>query len=227
MEALLSNVLDAVGAGDDGSDVPMPEMSDTVHLPPPSTAMRETRAKLAEIEKKELTSLRKQLKEAQKEVSAEQEVIDAATYNVEEELANGETRESLSARKVAAQVASEIIEVRIDRVENLKAQIEVKRREMLRRATRLTDWLSKTEIATRAYQISLITGSERLNTEKFRRAYVLLQQLETYATEMLGEDLAQRVVKSITHNPVPSTLHECLLEQMHTRDRKEIQQGDK
>ena len=56
MEALLTKMLDTIGAGDSdgGTDAPLPELSDTVRLPPPSEAMKETRRKLAEIEKEAL-----------------------------------------------------------------------------------------------------------------------------------------------------------------------------
>lgn len=224
MEALLTKVLDAVGAGDSGvgSDAPLPELSDTVHLPPPSEALKETRRRLSEIEREAMTDLREQLAAAKEEVAAEEAVIAEADYDVEDALANGETRESLSAKKIAAQVASEILQVKLNVVADIEAKIDTKRRELKRRADRLNGWLHQTEVQTRAYQISLVTGADRLHPEKFARAYRLLKQLEQYASEMLGEDLAKRVIESITTNQVPPTLHECLLAQMTKRDRDRI-----
>ena len=227
MEALLTKVLDAVGAGgtrdsDGGSEALLPELSDTVHLPPPSEALKETRRRLNEIEREELAGLKEQLAAAKEEVAAEEAVIAEADYDIEEELAKGETRETLSAKKVAAQVASEILQVKLNAVADIEAKIDAKRKVLLRRAERLRSWLNQTEVATRAYQISLITGADRLRPEKFTRAYRLLKQLEVYAAEMLGDELAERVIASITHNPVPPTLHECLLAQMTKRDRDQI-----
>ena len=225
LKSALETVSSAVGLGspETGSEMPLPEMSDSVHLPPPSQAMKETRAKLADINKKGLANLKKQLKDANAEVAAEEAVIAEADYDIEAELANGATRESLVARKTAAGVAAEILEVKLNEVESIKAKLEVKHKELNRRSHRLMSWLQQTEIATRAYQISMITGSDKLHPEKFARAYRLLESLEVYATEMLGEDLAKRVVASITHNPVEPTLHACLLAQMHPRDRKAIE----
>ena len=230
MEALLTKVLETVGIGDnvdEGPEALLPEMSDTVRLPPPSEAMKETRRRLAEIEKEELADLREQLKAVQAEVAAEEAVIAEADYSIEEELAKGETRESLSARKVAAQVASEILQVKLNNAEEIKAKIDTKRRELHQRSTRLMSWLAQTEVQTRAYQISLITGADRLTNEKFARAYRLLQRLEEFATEMIGEKLAKEVIASITNNPIPATLQECLLLQMPKRDRDQIEQEEK
>ena len=226
MDGLLEKALDVVGLGssEDGStEVPMPEMSDTVHLPPPSEAMRETRAKLADIQKQGLANLKEQLKEANAEVAAEEAVIAEADYDIEAELAKGATRESLVAKKTAASVASEILDVKLNEVESIKAKLEVKKKELTRRSHRLMSWLQQTEVQTRAYQISMITGANRLNPEVFSRAYTLLTKLEEYATEMLGEDLAKRVIASITHNPIEPTLQGCLLAQMHPRNRREIE----
>jgi hypothetical protein len=230
MEALLSKVLETVGIGDtadEGSEALLPELSDTVRLPPPSEAMKQTRRRLAEIEKEELADLRDQLATANEEVAAEEAVIAEADYDVETELAKGETRESLSARKVAAQVASEILQVKLNNAEEIKAKIDTKRRELNQRSTRLMSWLAQTEVQTRAYQISLITGADRLTNEKFARAYRLLQALEKFATEMIGEKLAKEVIASITNNPIPPSLQECLLLQMPKRDRDQIESEQK
>lgn len=226
MDTLLEKALDVVGLGsfDDGStEVPMPEMSDTVHLPPPSAAMKEARLKLADIEKKGLANLRKQLKAASAEVATEEAIIAEADYDIETELANGSTRESLVAKKTAASVASEILEVKLNEVESIKAKLDTKTKELKRRSHRLMSWLQQTEVQTRAYQISMITGANRLHPEVFSRAYNLLTNLEAYATEMLGENLADRVIASITNNPIEPTLQGCLLAQMHPRNRREIE----
>jgi hypothetical protein len=181
------------------------------------------RRRLSEIEKEETASLRAKIKEAKAEAAAEEKIIALADYRIEEELANGETRESLSARKIAAQVASEILDVKERDVADLSARLETKRKELNRRAHRLSSWVSQTEVACRAYQVSFVCGADRLHPEKFVRAYRLLEALEVYATEMLGETLAKAVVASITHNPVPPTLKAVLLAQMTKRQRDEIE----
>lgn len=213
LKEALTSVASAVGLSSDeaGTEVPLPEVSDSVHLPPPGVAVKKMRSRLAEIEREETASLREQIKKAQADAAAEQEVIDASIYDVEQELANGETRESLSARKIAAQVASEILAVKERDISNLKAQLETKRKELHRRSYRLTSWVSQTEVACRAYQVSFVCGADRLHPEKFVRAYRLLENLEGYAAEILGSDLAKAVVASITNNPVPPTLKEVLL----------------
>ena len=225
MEALLTKVLDAVGVvdADGGTDAPLPELSDTVRLPPPSAALKETRAKLAAIEKEELVDLREQLKVVNDEIAAERKVVEAGDFNLDELIAKGTPKSKLQKMRVDAELASEIIEIKEGTAADIKAKIDVKRAELHRRSTRLMSWLSQTEVATRAYQISLITGADRLSTDKFARAYRLLQQLEIFATEMLGEKLAKEVIASITNNPIPPTLQECLLAQMHPRDRKNFE----
>lgn len=225
MASLLTKVLDAVGAGDSdgGTDAPLPELSDTVRLPPPSEAMKETRRKLAEIEKAELAELREQLKAVNDEIAEERKVVEAGDFNLAELIAKGTPKSKLQKMRVDAELAAEIIEIKENAAADIKAKIDTKRHELLRRSQRLMGWLQQTEVQTRAYQISLITGADRLTNEKFARAYRLLQSLEEYATEMLGEDLSKRVIASITNNPVPPTLHECLLLQMPRRDRDQFE----
>ena len=230
MEALLSKVLETVGIGDNADEGPealLPEMSDTVRLPPPSEAMKETRRRLAEIEKEELADLREQLKAVNDEIAEERKVVEAGDFNLAELIAKGTPKSKLQKMRVDAELAAEIIEIKENAVADIKAKIDTKRRELHQRSTRLMSWLAQTEVQTRAYQISLITGADRLTNEKFARAYRLLQKLEEFATEMIGEKLAKEVIASITNNPIPPTLQECLLLQMPKRDRDQIESEQK
>ena len=230
MEALLSKVLETVGIGDNADEGPealLPEMSDTVRLPPPSEAMKETRRRLAEIEKEELADLREQLKAVNDEIAEERKVVEAGDFNLAELIAKGTPKSKLQKMRVDAELAAEIIEIKENAVADIKAKIDTKRRELHQRSTRLMSWLAQTEVQTRAYQISLITGADRLTNEKFARAYRLLQKLEEFATEMIGEKLAKEVIASITNNPIPPTLQECLLLQMTKRDRDQIESEQK
>lgn len=227
MEALLSKALDAVGVAEvevtDGSEVPLPVLTETLHLPPPTAAMKEARAKLSDIRAEGLADLKAQLKAVTDEIAKEQKIVDAGDFDLAEMLAKGTPKSKLQKMRIDAELASEIIDVKLNDAADIKAKIEMKKKELYRVETRLIGWLEKTEVQTRAYQISLITGADRLTPEKFARSYRLLNALEDFATEVLGADLAQRVIASITNNPIPPTLQECLLAQMTKRDRDLIE----
>jgi hypothetical protein len=226
MDTLLEKALDVVGLGsfDDGSsEVPMPEMSDTVHLPPPSQAMKEARASLQERERKGLADLKEQLAEVEAEIATEQKIVDAGDFNLADMLAKGTPKSKLQKMRIDAELAAEIIEIKLNNAADIKAKLAMKRKELQFRSHRIMSWLQQTEVQTRAYQISMITGANRLHPEVFARAYKLLQALEREARDLFGEDLAKRVIQSITTNPVEPTLHLSLLAQMHPRDRKAIE----
>lgn len=206
---------------------PAPDLPSQVRLGKPGEAVRAVRARLAELKAEDQKELQEKLKAVKAEIKAEKEVAAAGDFNLKAEMEKGTSREELSQKRAAAEIAFEIVAIRESEAEQIQDEIDRISRTWNTKSTSTMNSIQNIQANYMGYLQVFCGGDKsglRLHADKQERAYKNLLTTEESMRKLLkDEQLVTDVMAEITTFEIPSSYQELLWDFLTERSQAQLE----